>query len=792
MVPWHRNRNVYQNRLHAIRDCRNIPESEMVELTATQETSLRRVLSPFLWERPQGWDVQDVLDSLVSGITKLCEGTAHVAEFISLHLIEQVDAVHVSANAFSDPFNSGEIMKIFQKMQRGEYAHNRQVPGVIQEKINYVINRVFQDQALSMVRSHKHHLKYNYFRYYRGVLARFVGERCATLSRGRRRTAASIISNACKDRTDNQLLLAQKAVRSAMLLSNFEFRQIIIGSWACGEFFRFRNKGVSYTETLRKMRDLRLHAAFLSQDDEAFHFPLLPQRRLRTSFVTIDSQSVHTIFRKSTGILRKPGGRGIPSAKDVNSLSLVFGFFEDSAIRLPLTEGHEDKRYGIPQLYPFRWASVPDMDMGVASDPNLPFPVLVTTVQTNGLEAKVKTLTLVPKRGDAIAGDVSASEDDGLVQGDIHPVGHYMGMDITTVPQDGVDEDMAEDVSDSAMSIWDNDDGDVGNNFPLHKHRRAKGVDALRLKGYSQIQTVLDPHIDKTGIFRRVDTTVPMNTPYRIICVDPGRIQLVTYASKNVYPGETSDVFRNMYNPGVHKGAYSTFEYQKGAKFISQCQWEQMQRNANPDYDAWVRTMNNFSLKRPHESTNFINAYYASLETRSSELLRHERRLRQFRRSGARKSTLMDIAKFIVYGEVLDYSKPESHQEKMAIKRKNDRAIKRAKEDGMNRFVAFGDAQFGAGTQGPCPKKSLIREIAKLCPVLLISEWCTSAKCHKCHQRIQVFQGRRVICGNEGCDYEGDRDENACGNMGQGAVNLMQGRPHPPHLTRPGRNNEDN
>lgn len=207
---------------------------------------------------------------------------------------------------------------------------------------------------------------------------------------------------------------------------------------------------------------------------------------------------------------------------------------------------------------------------------------------------------------------------------------------------------------------------------------------------FTYIQEELDPYTDKTGIYRNVSNSFPLTEPYRVVSIDPGRIQLVSYASKNVFPVDTSAVFRDVDNPGLHKGAYSTFEYQKETKLLSHYEWEQMQRNANPDYDAWVRSMNNFSLSSPGGATDYVDAYYASLETRNKELLRHERPLRRFRRRNARKSTLVDIAKFIVYGELLDYSTPVNHREKMAIKRKNDRDIGRAKKEGMKRFVAFG------------------------------------------------------------------------------------------------------
>jgi len=359
----------------------------------------------------------------------------------------------------------------------------------------------------------------------------------------------------------------------------------------------------------KKMRDLRLHSMHVSLDGEGAHFPLLPAFRLESAFVTLDNNSVHSLLNRALGVPRKPHNCGIPTLKDVNSLSAMFGFFEHTDTRLPFTDNHHDKRYGVPKLYPHKWAFAKDLDVVTASDCSVPFPTLVTTVSTNGLEAKIKTLTLVPKRGDGV---VSVDEEDEGPMEAVHVIGPFMN----NVASERADNDqvMVDNSSESAMSIWEDDVM-----IPSLSHRRAKGVDALEEKGYSSIQDILDPHTDTTGIYRDVDASVPHTAPYRMICVDPGRIELVTYVSKNVIPGDTSAVFRNVDDPGVHKGAYSSFEYQKGSKLLSHYQWEQMQRNANPDYNAWILQMNNLSLKKPGGSTAYVNACYTGLEVHETK-----------------------------------------------------------------------------------------------------------------------------------------------------------------------------
>jgi len=73
-----------------------------------------------------------------------------------------------------------------------------------------------------------------------------------------------------------------------------------------------------------------------------------------SNFITIDDHTVHTLFNRVIGVRRKPRQENIPLTTDINSLSIMFGFFNDSDSRLPFIDGHDDTRYGIPQLYPHK------------------------------------------------------------------------------------------------------------------------------------------------------------------------------------------------------------------------------------------------------------------------------------------------------------------------------------------------------------------------------------------------------------------------------------------------------
>lgn len=53
-------------------------------------------------------------------------------------------------------------------------------------------------------------------------------------------------------------------------------------------------------------------------------------------------------------------------------------------------------RYGVPQLYPHEWAFNQHLNKEAAKWEE--FPILVKTVSTDGLQIKILTLTMVPKR----------------------------------------------------------------------------------------------------------------------------------------------------------------------------------------------------------------------------------------------------------------------------------------------------------------------------------------------------------------------------------------------------------
>ena len=109
----------------------------------------------------------------------------------------------------------------------------------------------------------------------------------------------------------------------------------------------------------------------------------------------------------------------------------------------------------------------------------------------------------------------------------------------------------------------------------------------------------------------------------------------------------------------------------------------------------------------------------------------------------------------------------------------------------MSCFHGIDGWNYFNGKKGPAPRKKVIRELSKLCPVLLVDEYRTSKACHRCGQDVQEMTADRVqICGNtlrngEQCPMRVDRDINGAANIGQAGTCMLYGEDRPQHLRRP-------
>jgi len=415
-------------------------------------------------------------------------------------------------------------------------------------------------------------------------------------------------------------------------------------------------------------------------------------------------------------------------------------------------------------------------------------------------------IEMQPNEVDDNVGDGEAEEDDVADEEDDDD-----GVDVT---EEGDNEDVAQpdemhgdheaEVDDVVMHLDDEDDEAMDDEhegepeeedpeFTLPPHRRAKGIEQLKRKGYSSLDFKLDPHVDRTGVFKDVDASKPLPFRTRVIGVDPGLKKLATYVSTEVLPGDDDVLhFQDLEIEGTFVGGYSTFDYQKHSQFLSHQEWERSRRSLNPIYGNWIKRMNEESLARPFHAESYVDAMYQDLDARVTELMSKKRAVRRFRRFSAHRATLVDIAKHIVYGDVMDVRPVDGYRtqkEEEKSRRRNKKFIRRAKQEDVTRIVCFGDGQYGTRGAGPCPRKKLISKIARLAPVLITNEFRTSMMHHVCGEKIQSTEGRVLTCGNNAggaiCQTGIDRDINGAANIGRRGLAMLRGQPPPEHLLDP-------
>jgi len=109
------------------------------------------------------------------------------------------------------------------------------------------------------------------------------------------------------------------------------------------------------------------------------------------------------------------------------------------------------------------------------------------------------------------------------------------------------------------------------------------------------------------------------------------------------------------------------------------------------------------------------------------------------------QATRRDLANCAIYCDVVEQpptNRVESHREMLRRRKRNMIAIRKVKkldkDLGRIRIFVMGDGQFGQGG-GPCPRKGLIREVAKIVPVFLSKEWRSSMTHHVCGLVIKHY-----------------------------------------------------
>lgn len=112
--------------------------------------------------------------------------------------------------------------------------------------------------------------------------------------------------------------------------------------------------------------------------------------------------------------------------------------------------------------------------------------------------------------------------------------------------------------------------------------------------------------------------------------------------------------FQDLGIEGTFICAYSTFEYQKRSHFLRHQEWERKRRSLKPAYGNWIKRINKERPSRPFRAESYVDAMYQDLDARVNELMSTKRAVRCFRLFSAHCATLVDIAKHILYGDVMD------------------------------------------------------------------------------------------------------------------------------------------
>jgi len=461
----------------------------------------------------------------------------------------------------------------------------------------------------------------------------------------------------------------------------------------------FRKQPKGYWRKLQQLREMRIECSTEIGTIEDAYFQLLPHSEMRRAFIDLDHQLVCTLYNNVMGLRKVPNGMGM-NKMGVSTFERIFGFFQENTYRCPRSTQHKDSRYGVPQLYKSRWAFAPNLEEAVelyeGETPirELPFPTLVSLVSTDGIQAKLHTITCAPMRD---IDDISLFEEEGGEESVEEEVPAVEEEDEIVPDLDVVDEEDDDLVDFNAENI-NNPDIATPSQPPRIQspparrpvaHVRSIGVDDIREKAYSFVTEEIDPSCFNRGIFG--NTAEKSNLPKcaRIIAVDPGRVEVAAYVSCEVKDGDNIDHFVNL--DGSSTGSYSSKDYRHNSKFESFLKWEKTRRIVTAEdgtkletpYGRWVRKSSKLTLKKPGKAKTYVDAAYESLEIRITELLTTVRAKKRFRMFSARQRALRDIAKHIVYAEVMPSRVPGAtalRTEAERVRKKYDKKIYRVKK----------------------------------------------------------------------------------------------------------------
>jgi len=308
-------------------------------------------------------------------------------------------------------------------------------------------------------------------------------------------------------------------------------------------------------------------------------------------------------------------------------------------------------RFGVPQLYRHRWAIDHRLKKNKSSSsPGTVqghyFPKLVSTIMTDGLQAKIGRSTLVSKRTHAESG---VPDDD--VPTDDAPAGPLVPQSPLPLPQLMY---MAPDSDDEYSESVDSFQVIEASAAIALVHLRDKGVDSLALKVYSSIKGKLHISQNFTGIFESVDKGLPGPTNFYLVGVDPGQMVIATYVAENIGDRPENLIFKDARSQHWAHGTYSDEEYRTKAMFDDEKAFERASREDNIAYRDAIDGFSTHTLKRLGHASAYVDYALTTIEARMSQLMSPTRRHRTFLRFRKRQHTYADITNRIVFGDVYE------------------------------------------------------------------------------------------------------------------------------------------
>jgi hypothetical protein len=236
--------------------------------------------------------------------------------------------------------------------------------------------------------------------------------------------------------------------------------------------------------------------------------------------------------------------------------------------------------------------------------------------------------------------------------------------------------------------------------------------------------------------------------------IDPGLVEMVTWASTNALVEPTT-----LAHSPESFGSIRSSRYRSMSLSTHASKWEQKRRQGNTAYRCALDALSQERLN--HDSAALVsyirrrNEHKAVLE---EELLDTERSRQRFIYFRAQQRALRHLARQIAgRNPIAAEKKSEARMRRKAescpsqasaIEARLKLREKLRAQVGRLRLsvVVFGKGVFGHGRVGPCPRKKLIKKLSELTVVILIDEYRTSKMCcGACGCEAHQLKGSRVL-----------------------------------------------